>query len=169
MITAQSNTVFQNDHYQEMQKVYSIWIIPDGESRANTIEEYVLQNTNNQDDVLQVMKLIYIYLGDPYQEGISEILRLLDVIFSATMTIEEIITVLENWFHIKMTAEAKEEVTKMCNFSDVIEARGVVHGEEKTKRMVALNLQAMHTPVEVIAEVLETTVEKVNELLGKKG
>ena len=61
----------------------------------------------------------------------------------------------------------------MCNFSDVIEARGeargVVHGEEKTKRMVALNLQAMHTPVEVIAEVLETTVEKVNELLGKKG
>ena len=64
-----------------------------------------------------------------------------------------------------MTAEAKEVVTKMCNFSDVIQARG----EVKTKRMVALNLQAMHTPVEVIAEVLETTVEKVKALLDEKG
>ena len=34
--------------------------------------------------------------------------------------------------------------------------------------MVALNLQAMHTPVEVIAQVLETTVEKVKELLEVK-
>ena len=176
MITAQSNTVFQKDHYQEMQKVYSIWIIPDAGSRENTIEEYVLQNKNNKDDVLQVMKLIYLYLGNPYQEGIPEILQLLDVIFSATMTIEEIITVLEDVFHVKMTVEVKEVMTKMCNFSDVIlargeargEARGAVRGEEKTMRMVAFNLKAMHTPVEVIAKVLETTVEKVKELLEVK-
>ena len=166
MITAQSNTVFQKDHYQEMQKVYSIWIIPDAGSRENTIEEYVLQN--NKDDVLQVMKLIYLYLGNPYQEGIPEILQLLDVIFSATMTIEEIITVLEDVFHVKMTEEVKEVMTKMCNFSDVIQARSKAVGEEETKRMVAFNLKAMHTPVEVIAKVLETTVEKVKELLEVK-
>ena len=90
---------------------------------------------------------------------------MLEVIFSATMTIEEIITVLENKFHVKMTEEV---MTKMCNFSDVIQARSKAVGEEKTKRMVALNLFAKHTPVELIAEILETTVEKVKELLKVK-
>ena len=99
--------------------------------------------------------------------SIAEILRFLDVIFS-TMTIEEIITVLENKFHVKMTEEVKEVMTKVCNFSDVIQARSKAVGEEKTKRMVALNLFAKHTPVELIAEVLETTVEKVKELLDMK-
>ena len=89
---------------------------------------------------------------------------MLEVIYSATMTIEEIITVLENKFHVKMTEEV---MTKMCNFSDVIQARSKAVGEEKTKRMVALNL-LKHTPVEVIAQVLETTVEKVKELLEVK-
>ena len=52
----------------------------------------------------------------------------------------------------------------MCNFSDVIEARI----EEKIMRKVASNLFAMHTPLEVIAKVLEITVEKVKELLADK-
>ena len=35
-------------------------------------------------------------------------------------------------------------------------------------RRAAMNLFAMHTPLEVIAQVLETTVEKVKELLAEK-
>lgn len=71
---------------------------------------------------------------------------------------------LENWFQIKMIGEMKEVVTNMCDFSDVIETRG----EEKIMRRAAVNLFAMHTPLEVIAQVLETTVEKVKELLTDK-
>lgn len=161
MISSQSNTVFEKDNYQDIQTVYSIWIVMDGGSRVNTIEKYVMQNVNNKDDVLSLVNLIYIYIGEAKQEGISVIQQLLDTIHSATtMTIEEIIVSLENQFQIRMTKEMKEVVTNMCNFSDAI--------EEKTLRKVASNLFAMHTPLEVIAQVLEITVEKVKELLDDK-
>ncbi len=172
MISAQSNTVFHYDDYQNMQTVYSIWVIPNAGSKANTMEKYVLQNVNDKDDVLSLIKLIYLYLGDPEQEGLSRLQQLLDSVFSVTMEIEEILSILENQFHIQMRNEMKEVMTRMCNFSDIIQARsieiGESRGEEKTKRMVALNLQAMHTPVEKIAEILETTVEKVRDLLDNK-
>lgn len=173
MISSQSNTVFQKDHYQDMQKVYSIWIISNGGSRTNTIDKYVLQNVNDENDVLSIMKLIYIYLGDPDEEGISEILQLLDTIFYATITIEEIISVLEDRFHIRMTNVMKEVVKNMCNFSDAIqeraearaEARAKARAEEKTKR-IAMKLFANQTPLESIADILETTVEKVKQWLN---
>ena len=52
----------------------------------------------------------------------------------------------------------------MCNFSDAIQERA----EEQIKWMVAWNLFKRQFPVEVIAQVLETTVEKVNEYLEEK-
>ena len=116
MISSQNNTIFEKDNYQDIQTVYSIWIVMDGGSRANTIENYVMQNVKDKNDVLSLMNLIYIYIGDPRQEGISVIQQLLDTMYSATMTIEEIIVSLENWFQIKMTTEMKEVVTNMCNF-----------------------------------------------------
>ena len=52
----------------------------------------------------------------------------------------------------------------MCNFSDAIQERA----EEQIKWMVAWNLFERQFPVEVIAQVLEITVEKVNAYLEEK-
>ena len=63
----------------------------------------------------------------------------------------------------------KEVVTNMCNSSDAIqeraEARAEARAEEKTKR-IAMKLFANQTPLESIADILETTVEKVKQWLN---
>lgn len=64
--------------------------------------------------------------------------------------------------------QAVEVVTNMCSFSDVIQERAEARAEEKVNRMVAWNLFKRQFPVEVIAEVLETTVVKVNAYLEEK-
>lgn len=64
--------------------------------------------------------------------------------------------------------QAVEVVTNMCSFSDIIQERAEARAEEKVNRMVAWNLFKRQFPVEVIAEVLETTVVKVNAYLEEK-
>lgn len=53
MVSGQSNTIFQRDNYQDMQAVYSIWIIFHAGSRTNTIEEYRMQNVKRADDAVE--------------------------------------------------------------------------------------------------------------------
>ena len=67
-----------------------------------------------------------------------------------------------------MTDVMKEVVTNMCNSSDAIQERAEARAEEQTKWMVPWNLFERQFPVEVIARVLETTVEKVNAYLEEK-
>lgn len=61
-----------------------------------------------------------------HQEGTeeSEILRLLEVLFSTEKELKEKEKILENEYGITMTYEEKEEVEKMCNLSEYVWEKG---------------------------------------------
>ena len=144
MISEQHGTVFTGSHYEKIQKVYSIWICPstpecrkNGMLRYHTIEEPVFGNSYVKKEAYDLMEVVILNLGEPYDDADCGILRLLNTLFSPTVSPDEKKKVLSETYNIAMTAEMESEVQRMCNLSTAIENRGLEKGVEKGVDLMA--------------------------------
>jgi hypothetical protein len=137
MISEQYGTVFAEEHYEKLRKVYSIWICPDpAKKRKNGVFKYhiaektVHGKSSIKPEHYDLMEVVILHLGDAEQESNLEILNLLNVLFSVTLSPEEKKKRLNDDFHIAMTTEFESEVRDMCNLSKAVEELGVQQGED---------------------------------------
>ena len=129
MISAQYGTEFSASHYEDIKKVYSIWICMNPPKyRENTITKYsitekqlvghVTEKVENYD----LMSAIMICLGKPDSENYNGVLKLLNVLLSSEKAPDEKERILHDDFDIEMTQNLEREVSLMCNLSqDVID------------------------------------------------
>ena len=192
MISSQYGTIFTNSHYEKIQKVYSIWIcFNPPEKRKNSINIYSVKEKSvvgkvkekEADYDLLIAVMICLDSGKEekegnYQEGTeeSEILRLLEVLFSTEKELKEKEKILENEYGITMTYEEKEEVEKMCNLSEYVWEKGLQTGREEGLRtginygelqnLVRMVLKKMRKDVsyEITAELFEEPAEKIRKI-----
>ena len=135
LVSSQKGTVFEGEHYEKIQKVYSIWIcMQPPRTLENTITKYAFREENVIGTVkacteeYDLMTLIMICLGEPGKAE-ADILQMLDVLLSDQIRPEAKKKILEQEFHIPMTKEMEGEVRKMCNLSDAIEERALERGK----------------------------------------
>ena len=71
MISEQYGTIFADEHYEDIQKVYSIWICPDPAKRRkngifkyHTVEEAVYGTSYTQQESYDLMEVVILNLGD---------------------------------------------------------------------------------------------------------
>ena len=133
LISSQYGTEFVNSHYEGIKKIYSIWICTNPpECRKNTITGYSMSESNIVGDVKEkeanydLLNLIMICLGDlkGTNKNGNKLLKLLNVLFSKELSVEEKKKTLEIEFNMQMTVEMESEVQNMCNYSDGIVRRG---------------------------------------------
>ena len=137
MISAQHGTEFTNSNYQDIKKVYSIFIaIKPPVNRQNTITRYRIVEENMVGCVKEavqnydLMTLLMICLGKPGDTD-CDILKLLDVLLSNDIEVPEKQQVLENDFGIPMTRELERGLNDMCNLGEAIEREGMAKGMAK--------------------------------------
>ena len=192
MISSQYGTIFTNSHYEKIQKVYSIWIcFNPPEKRKNSINIYSVKEKSvvgkvkekEADYDLLIAVMICLDSGKEEKEGKhqegteeSEILRLLEVLFSTEKELKEKEKILENEYGITMTYEEKEEVEKMCNLSEYVWEKGLQTGREEGLRtginygelqnLVRMVLKKMRKDVsyEITAELFEEPAEKIRKI-----
>jgi len=111
MISAQYSTEFVDSNYQDMKKVYSIWIaIKPPLERQNTITRYRIVEENMVGSVKEpvrnydLMTLLMICLGRP-ENTKCDILKLLDMLLSNEIAATEKQRILQNDVGIPMTRE----------------------------------------------------------------
>ena len=131
LISRQKGTIFTNSHYEQIQKVYSIWICPDPQKEnVNSIVEYGLtpiKTIGKVDEPVEnydKTRIIIISLNDEGMESRHDIIRLLSTLLSTTETVEKRKQILEKEFNIPMTKEIEEEVLEMCNLGTAVEMKG---------------------------------------------
>ena len=143
MISAQYGTVFTHQEHDRIQKVYSIWICPDSESKRNTITDYTVQETvrlenNTQDrkdyDKLQV---IVITLGPGGLNSVDGLIRYLSLLLSNEKPLDERKKQLEDEYRIGMTQELGEEMSSVCNLGEAIAKKSKAEGETKLGKLIA--------------------------------
>lgn len=149
-ISAQYGSEFEHAHYENIKKVYSIWVCFDPPLyRHNTINAYqitekqlvgeVFENVANYDLVCAVM----ICLGTKEDERYTGLLKLLDIWLSRN-SIDEKRAVLKDIFDAEMPARLLKKEINMCNYSDFVwnngERAGIDKGIKKGKAEALVNL-----------------------------
>lgn len=124
MISAQHGTEFDKSHYGEIKKVYSVWVcINPPRERENTIlryriaEEQMIGTAKENPAHYDLMTAIMICLGESINNNQNDILKLLGVLMSNTMSATDKKKILTNDFDIPMSDQFDREVEKMCNVS----------------------------------------------------
>ena len=164
MISEQHDSVFIGEHYEKIQKVYSIWICPSTpECRKNQMTRYhmtkdqVIGNTYVKEQAYDLMEIIILSLGEPENDADCSILNLLNTLFSPSVLPDEKKNVLSKKYNIAMTAELESEVQRMCNLSTAIENQGIKKG-----RAEGVDLMAKLVKI-LLAEKKYSDVEKASD------
>lgn len=137
MISAQYGTEFINSHYENIKKVYSIWICMNPpKSRENSITRYYIAEENLAGSVKErkadydLMAAVMICLGKEEDSG-TDLLKLLNVLLSTETGSQDKCQILEEDFHIRMTQTLESEVSLMCNLSKGVEEKGIEKGRQE--------------------------------------
>lgn len=172
MISAQYGTEFTDSHYENIKKVYSVWIcINPPTSRENTITEYSIHEKNLVGNVTEkaenydLMTAIMICLGNPDDGNYEGILKLLEVLLSSDRKPEEKKQILRDDFGIKMTKSLESEVWNMCNISEGVERKGIEKGIAESIRNIMDSLKMTMEQAMDVLKVPEGERQKYMDLL----
>ena len=185
MISAQMGTEFQDDNYDDLKKVYSIWICMDSPRYAeNTITEYSIQQSNiigdfpNDKTRYDLMSVLMICLPSDLALGDAntKLHRLLGALLSSTLTRQEKKTIIEQEYRIPMTEKVERRVNEMCNLSGAIEERGIEQGIERGEairlvKSIEANVRNFHIDLETACKGNDVTVEdywKAKKCIGEE-
>ena len=162
MISAQYGTEFVAAEYKKIKKVASIWVCmrpPKG--RENTITSYSITEKNLIGTVEEpvenydLMTAVMICLGGSNSRSETDVLKLLDVLFSSETGAEEKRRILQQDFDIPMTQSFERKVDVMCNLSKGVWEKGMEAGAAQT----------MLNSIKNLMETLGLTIEQAMSAL----
>ena len=135
MISSQYGSEFTATHYENIRKVYSIWICSNPpKKRENTITRYFIQEedlvgkVSERKENYDLLTVVMICLGHADDDNYTGVLKLLGVLLSSEKEAEEKKKILQDDFNIAMTKTLESEVSAMCNLSKGVEERGIARG-----------------------------------------
>lgn len=167
-IVVQKGRVFTGIHYENIQKVYSIWICKNqAKYRANTINHIQpacypqYGNCPEKKSDYDLFDIVLIYLGDEEPpEDAPEIIRLLYVLLSNKMSAAKKGEILEKKFNIRMTQSMEKEMNTMCNLGEALAQEIAQEIAQENARSVYLNV------LNSICTKSNYSVEQAMELAG---
>ncbi len=177
MLSAQLDTEFTPKNYDDIKKVYSIWVCMDvPDYAAYTITRYKmakedLYGHNPRENRYDLMEAVMICLGK--EEDVSKGNRLHGMLFtllSDKLSPQEKEKILEEEYDIETTAEMEGGIQQMCNLSERIEERGIEIGTSVGKFSTLASLVAKgFLDKEIAAAELGVSVDEFMDELKKNG
>lgn len=183
MISAQLGTEFEIPYYDDIKKVYSIWICMNAPHKiGNAISEYSITKKDYVSGIpdkkwsYDKMSIFLICLDENKGNG-NELIRMLNTLLSPKKSVKDKKRELEENFKIHMTRKMEKEVNHMCNVADIIfeEAwdegmekgmeKGMQVGMEREIRAVISKMAKKGFSVVQISEILERPLEFVERVL----
>lgn len=143
MLSAQLGTEFKASNYDEIKKVYSIWICMNApEYAADTITKYSIRQENLIGEYCgkaryDLLSVVMVRLGkrNP-DEKTLKLQCLLNTLLSDKLNPGEKCKILSEDFGIQTVQEMEGEINFMCNLSDLIEEKGIERERENGIRIL---------------------------------
>ncbi|MBQ9016017.1 MAG: hypothetical protein IJ109_07830 [Firmicutes bacterium] len=166
--------------YDNLQKVYSIWICMSASKReANTVSSYRVVHKplhgsyedHSRHDLLQVVmiRLPRSKHIDKTENQPNELQQMLILLFSDTDAKTKR-SILQEKYGLKVTEEMNEEINQMCNLSQIIKEdalnEGNVQGREEKERENVLSAIEEGLPKETILRIFKISAEKYGKYLS---
>jgi hypothetical protein len=127
---------FSGNHYADLKKVYSIWLClePDQPEENSIIryrmQEQVLYGHSSGRHRYDLMEMVMVTLNKSasYEDG-TELHRMLNILFSATLSAADKTRMLQEDYDIPANREIEEGVERMCNYSSYVKDQGISRGK----------------------------------------
>lgn len=182
-ISAQYGPEFEKAAYENIKKVYSIWICFDPpKKRRNTITMYRLTEQHLVGEVYEVvahydlMSIVMICLGTSQDKRYTGLLKLLDV-WMSRRSMDEKGAVLKDEFQTELPARLCEKEVNMCNYSDFVWNRGKREGikegiKEGTIKALVNLMESLKLTIDQALQALklpESEWDEYRDLVRKHG
>ena len=135
MISSQKDREFINSEYNDIRKVYSIWICMN--RKKNTLEHIHLTQESligkeHWKGRLDLVNIIMIGLAKqiPEQDEEYELHRLLGTLLSQNLEAKEKMQIIEEEYHIPMEQKLRKDLKIMCNLSQGVKEEGIAIGHK---------------------------------------
>lgn len=172
MISEQLDREFTTENYDELKKVYSIWIFFDApEKDSDTITEYRMTKKDVYGKPVNGGKYDYLSISfirlntGKRRESKDQLIHMLDILFSNEIDISSKKRLLEKKHQMRMTRKLEGGLNAMCNVSLGIRERaleeGIAQGEKRKLYSVVCNMLQLNLPIEIIAKSVGIAEEEV--------
>ena len=189
MISSQKQRDFVNMNYNDIKKVYSIWVCMG--MKENTMchihltKDELIGHHDWKGDI-DLLNIVMIGISDvlPEHDKTYEMHRLLSALFSDKLTAAEKINIINKEYDIPVENSIMEEVNVMCNLSQGIEDRALEKGlaagkaiglsEGKTAGIISaqiniiLNMYKNNFTIEQISLATQYNVDEIEEIIRNK-
>ena len=162
LISSQKETEFLGSDYNQVKKVYSIFICMDSPNGGNAINRYemterhLLHRYKADKPSYDLLSIVMIYLGDDRVR--DRLINLLQLLFRNTvLSGRQREDLLENRYQVFLTRETREELNTMCNLSEGIVDRVT---EQVTKRV------AMKKDIDSVRNLMLSTGWQVEQAMA---
>ena len=133
MISSQKGREFIKSNYNDIKRVYSIWI-------CMNMDEHSMSHIHlTRDDIIgshywkgdiDLLNIVLLGLAEDLPEKVEkyELHRLLGALLSANLKVNEKLDIIGNEFQIPLESDIRKDVSEMCNLSQGIEDRAYERG-----------------------------------------
>lgn len=182
MISSQKGRDFENSNYNDIRRVYSIWVCMNMDKNSMShihLTKDDIIDTYHWKGNLELLNIVMLGLAKelPKHDETYELHRLLGALLSKELTINEKLTIIGNEYNIPVEENFRRDVNIMCNLSQGIKedgiaegkAIGLAEGEAKCESRIILNMHKNGLTVEQIATYTDTNLDDVIAIIeGKK-
>lgn len=166
MISSQKEKDFSNSNYNDIKRVYSIWVcmnMPENSLEHIHLVKDSLVNSHAWKGKLDLINIVMIGLAEelPEHEEKYELHRLLGALLSQNLSVNEKLNIIGNEYDIPMEEDFREDVSVMCNLSQKIKENGIEIG----KKEMIVKMHSKGYTIAQIADVAGMEEKKIEEII----
>ncbi len=172
LISSQKNKDFIKSNYDDIKRVYSIWICMNMEENNlchyHLTRDEILGKCNwKGDEKLINIVLLGITNGVPDYDDEYKLHRLLCTLFSNKLNASEKINIIKKDYNILTKDELREDVNTMCNLGEGIEEMAVEETTREVTKKFVMNMYNDGCTLDKIAKMTDLNIDSVKTIIDK--
>ena len=181
MISSQKGRDFVKSNYNDIKRVYSIWICMNVDehsmSHIHLTRDDIIGSHNWKGDI-DLLNIVLLGLAEDLPEKTEEyeLHRLLGALLSSKLKVDEKLDIIGNEFQIPLESDIRKDVSEMCNLSQGIEdrafergtANGISIGKKEGLAEVVLKLIKKGVSIEQVSDMLDMDIKDVQDIIENK-
>ena len=174
MISSQKERDFVNSNYNDIKRVYSIWICMNMSENSlehiHLVKESII-NSHEWKGKMDLVNIVMIGLSEelPQREEKYELHRLLGTLLSQDLSVSEKIDIIGNEYAIPVEKKFREDISIMCNLSQQIKETGIEigikTGAEMGKREMIIKMYNKGYTAAQIADIAEMEEKQIKDII----
>ena len=170
MISSQKERDFSNSNYNDIKRVYSIWVcmnMPENSLEHIHLVKDSIVNSHAWKGKMDLVNIVMIGLSEelPKHEEKYELHRLLGALLSQDLTVNEKLDIIGNEDAIPMEKDFREDVSIMCNLSLGIREDATEAATKATTLKFVISMYKKGYTAAQIADVAEMDEKQIKDII----